>query len=93
MPDFTRLDGEGEQPVSEDFHRSQDHAPHSGSVTSGQPESATDKTCGGCEYFDRHYGDCLRSNSPRFQAEPDSPACHLFYPDTTAALEVENADA
>lgn len=42
------------------------------------------KTCGGCEYFDRHHGDCLRSSSPRFQAEPNTPACHLFYPDTTA---------
>lgn len=45
------------------------------------------KTCGGCEYFDRHYGDCLRSSSPRFQAEHTTPACHLFYPSTSSDAE------
>ncbi|CAM2142605.1 protein of unknown function [Pararobbsia alpina] len=42
------------------------------------------KTCGQCEYFDRHYGDCLNSNSDRFQTTGERAACSAFYPDTTA---------
>lgn len=44
--------------------------------------------CGNCEYFDRHYGDCLNAAAPRFQTTADQ-TCSKFYPNTT---ETENAN-
>lgn len=50
------------------------------------------KTCGACEYFDRHHGDCLNPNSDRFQTEADREACPAFHPDSTAQWAQEFRD-
>jgi hypothetical protein len=41
-----------------------------------------ERICRDCEYFDRHYGDCLNRLSPRFQTTADQ-TCAAFYPDSS----------
>ncbi len=43
------------------------------------------RVCSGCEYFDRHYGDCHNSLSPRFQTLPNW-TCDHWFADSTADI-------
>lgn len=51
----------------------------------------SDRTCAGCEYFDRHYGDCHNSLSPRFQTKPEW-TCDHWVQDSTAESSADEQD-